>query len=260
LVNLRDDLRHMNVKHNIQILSLLVWLLIPSCKVSKYTVLQQKGENVFVVQTNGVDSTVYNWLLPYKDSIATRLDRPIIYSNIVLTKAQPESLLGNLVADIMLSIAQNLNSRIVGSVYNYGGLRINIIGKGPITERTIYELLPFDNELVILDVPGDVLKVWCQHMAMKKGWPIAGINYVINNNDDVMVKINGDTIKDDVLYKIVTTDYIAGGGDDCAFLKPLRPFKTGINLRDEVINILTQKGLAGDSLYIHLDKRVHYAE
>ena len=50
---------------------------------------------------------------------------------------------------------QSLNVDFV--VLNYGGLRIQSMAAGPITMSKVYELMPFDNTLVVVDLLGSEL-------------------------------------------------------------------------------------------------------
>src|SRR5690606_11149141 len=100
-------------------------------------------------------------------------------TDIPLTKAQPESTLGNFVADAQMIVAKKLDNKVVASVVNYGGIRLNYIAPGELTKGKIFELMPFDNMLTIVEVPGEVLKQFCNHMAKYRGWPVSGITYTI---------------------------------------------------------------------------------
>jgi 2',3'-cyclic-nucleotide 2'-phosphodiesterase (5'-nucleotidase family) len=44
-----------------------------------------------------------------------------------LTKAQPESTLGNFMTDAVLLAAQKIDPKVVAAVVNYGGIRLSYI-------------------------------------------------------------------------------------------------------------------------------------
>ena len=94
------------------------------------------------------------------------------HSDIPLTKAQPESTLGNFMADAMLVAGQRIDPDVVAAIGNYGGIRLPYIAPGPITRGKVYELMPFDNTLNIIEIPGAVLQQFCDAMAARKGWPM----------------------------------------------------------------------------------------
>lgn len=62
-----------------------------------------------------------------------------------------ESNLGNLITDGMLWKTRNAGTQI--ALQNGGGIRASI-PKGPITVGKVYEVLPFGNTLVVMDLKG----------------------------------------------------------------------------------------------------------
>ena len=96
-----------------------------------------------------VDTTMLNWLKTYKDSLGKTMNAVIGFSLYGLTKKQPESGLGNYMADAMKAMAeQKFNTTIDAAFVNYGGIR-SYIPKGNVTIGTMYELMPFDNLIVL---------------------------------------------------------------------------------------------------------------
>ncbi|KAK6022161.1 hypothetical protein OSTOST_12150 [Ostertagia ostertagi] len=118
---------------------------------------------------------MFRMLLPYKKGVDTQMQVVIGHTDIPLTKAQPESTLGNFMADAQLMAARVLDPKVEVSVSNYGGIRVPYIEAGPLTRGKIFELMPFDNMLIILELPGTILKQFCDHMAMSRGWPKAAV-------------------------------------------------------------------------------------
>lgn len=205
------------------------------------------------VQSNKqLDSMV----LVYKSDMDAAMNQVLAYTARPLTKAQPESTLGYLAVDALYDYAKSKDTAVVGSVVNYGGLRINYVASGQVTIGQIYEIMPFDNTVVIINVPGRVLKQWCNHMAMKGGWPIYGVQYKIKDKEAIDVTVNGKSINDNIEYKIATTDYLANGGDDCEFLKPLKKMSYNKFHRDSMLDFLKSLSAKGDTLNYQLENRV----
>jgi 2',3'-cyclic-nucleotide 2'-phosphodiesterase (5'-nucleotidase family) len=200
------------------------------------------------------------FLSPYKAGVDTLMQVVIGRTDIPLSKAQPESLLGNFVADAQLAAAKKKDSRVVASVANYGGIRLSYIAPGPITRRTLYELMPFENLITIVEVPGAVVKQFCDHMAKAKGWPVSGISYTLKDQKAEDVMINGTAVNDHILYKIAVSDYIANGGDHCDFLADLNKKPTTILVRDALVDYVAQSEMQNKPLHPVLEKRVRYAE
>ncbi len=206
------------------------------------------------------DSGIAQMLAPYKAGMDVRMQAEVGRTDIPLTKAQPECTLGNFIADAQMTAARNIDSGVAGSVMNYGGIRLSYIAPGPITRERIYELMPFDNKLVIVDMPGEALKKFCGHMARYGGWPVSGISFTIRNREAENIRINGREVNDHIVYKIAMSDYIAHGGDHCDFLVPLRKRYTAVLVRDAMIEYVHALDSQGRTLHPKLEKRVQYAE
>ena len=92
---------------------------------------------------------------PYRDQLKDKMNEVLCMSAKNLSKTRMESTLGNWVGDALMHQAlQEGHGPIDLMVQNYGGLRIPAISKGPVTTMKMYELMPFDNELVILEMKG----------------------------------------------------------------------------------------------------------
>lgn len=202
------------------------------------------------------DSTIAQ----FKNGLIATMGQVIGYSSRPLTKAQPECTLGYLAVDALFDYGVSKDQNVVGAVINYGGIRIDFLASGPLTVGHMFEIMPFDNTIVVLDVPGAVLKQWCQHMVDKGGWPLNGIYYEVANKKVQNVQINNKPINDHIIYKIVTTDYVANGGDDCEFLKKLKRQSYNKFHRDVMIEYVSSKSAAQDTFNYQLENRILYHE
>lgn len=238
---------------------LFAFLLFTACHKPFY-IQQHTERNYAIDKTIVTDSSLVKMLQPYKAGVDTQMEQIIGHTDIPLTKAQPESTLGNFMADAQMIAAKKIDNKVVGSVINYGGIRLSYIAPGPITKGKMYELMPFDNMLTIVEVPGEVLKKFCNHMAKYKGWPTSGITYTIKDKEALNIMINGAPVNDHIIYKIAMSDYIARGGDNCDFLPPLRKRFTNIFVRDAMIDYVMQLAQENKPLHPDLEKRIQYAE
>ena len=118
-------------------------LLFFSC-TSTYN-LQSSDSETIEIKTSA-DSSALAIISPYQKGIEAEMNEVLTYSKISLTKKGTESLLGNFVTDLCLNYADAHMC-----VMNNGGLRTTI-DKGPISRGKLYELMPFDNELVVLEL------------------------------------------------------------------------------------------------------------
>lgn len=206
------------------------------------------------------DSAISALLQPYKVGVDTQMKVVIGYADVPLTKSQPESTMGNFVADAQLAAAQQIDPSVAFSVANYGGLRIPYLAPGAITRGHIYELMPFDNFLTIVEMPGRTVQEFCDHMAARKGWPVSGVTYVIREGKATDIKINGEPLNEQVTYKVAINDYMAAGGDNCDMLRPLRRRKTTLFVRDALMQYLAALEQAGLPLHPSLENRITYAD
>ena len=126
----------------------LVAFLLASCSV-QYN-LQSHSESIYDVKADN-DSTITAMIAPYKIGIDSVMNKVLCISKIEMTKGKPESLIGNFVCDLCLQQYSNMADICV---MNNGGLR-SILPKGEITKGMIFELMPFENELVILELGSD---------------------------------------------------------------------------------------------------------
>ncbi len=237
----------------------LILSLLYGCHKPYY--IQQHTDRTYAVEKgSAADSNVVKMLQPYKAGVDTQMQVVIGHTDIPLTKAQPESSLGNFAADAQMQVARRIDGRVAGSVVNYGGLQISYIAPGPLTKGKIYELMPFDNKLTIVEIPGETLKQFCDHMAKAKGWPISGINYIIKDNAAADIMINGQPLNNHIVYKIAVSDYVANGGDNCDFLRPLTKRHTNIFCRDAMIDYIVQLEKQNKQLHPDIQKRVQHAE
>ncbi len=190
------------------------------------------------------DSTTHYFIAPYKQQLDAQMNVVIGSTRTTLLKEKPEGTLGNLMADAAVwYAAKNYPKPIDVSVMNYGGIRIPSIQAGPIAVGKIYELMPFDNMLEVLEVSGYTLNDLLQLVAANGGWPVAGIQMTITNNKAVDIMIGGTPLQLDKNYTLITSDYIANGGDNAAMLKNYMK-RTGLNykLRDAIMDYVRSVG------------------
>lgn len=234
--------------------------LLASCAPSRYQVADYHPKLITISDTIPADKAMATFLQPYKQRMDSTMSEVIGISEVSLTKAQPESNMGNFVADAQLAAGKKLNPAVQVSIVNYGGLRIPFIGKGNITKGKIYELMPFDNMVTIVDVPGTILVDFCNHIAKRKGWPVSGLSFTIKNGQAENILANGAAINPHLIYKVALSDYIANGGDDCDFLKSCKRYPSSVFLRDAIMDLVKTGALGANSIYANTLNRIIYAD
>lgn len=198
-------------------------------------------------------------LAGYKDSINKTMNTVLGFSTNGLTKRQPESGLGNFMTDAMRIMAEKKFGKHVDAAFvNYGGIR-SYLPKGDVTVGNIFELMPFDNLIVLQAIRGDTLQSFLNVIAEKNGWPISGITMGISNKKAVNILVDGKALDTAAIYIIANSDYIANGGDDIKMLKKIPQINKGYVFRDALIaytKLLTEQG---QSIDFKPEKRIVYA-
>lgn len=249
--------------HKIKKASLLIALFVAAlgaCAPKQYAVKTYEAQIRTISDTIPADAQMNRFIAIYKTRLDSVMNQVIGTSLVPLTKAQPESTMGNFAADAQLEAGKLLDNLVTVSVVNYGGLRIPFLPAGDITKGKIYEIMPFDNLVTIIEVPGTVLKTFCDHMAARKGWPVSGCSYTIKDGKAIDIKVGGEAIRPNAIYKLVTSDYIANGGDECEFLTGLKRQTSSMLLRDAIMEKVRKDSRDHKGIEPKLEKRVHYAE
>ncbi len=175
--------------------------------------------------------------------------------------------LGNFVADGMRAQASlKLGKPIDLAVMNGGGMRRNTIGEGELRARDIFELLPFENALVTLELTGEqVMKLLGVVVSSREAQSGARITYRIKADKSAELetakvvdeKRREKEIDPKAVYTIVTIDYLINvGGARYAVLregKNTRPL--GITLRDAIIAYVKSETAARRDIKPNLDGR-----
>lgn len=241
-------------------LVLLLWSIQWSAcsKVYHTTNVVQTVYKVEKTDNSDAHATITTLIAPYKAKLDAQMNTEIANCPITLTKAQPESTIGNWLADAILFQSKTYTQKKIDvAIQNYGGIRIPSISEGKLSRRTIYELMPFDNRLVLVDLNGLQLQQFFSHMATKGGWPISSTaRYKIKDKTATDIHIHNEAIIPSKLYTIALPDYVANGGDQCDFLIDQPKVELDILIRTALLEYLE----AHPSMEAVLDGRVILVE
>ena len=188
---------------------------------------QKYGFNIEINQQVLSDSSIVKYYQPFKKNLEESLmNTPISYSPETYRKNDGElnSTLSNMFADATYEMSNPVFNKMSGEnidivLLNNGGIR-SIISKGNISEKTAFELMPFENSIVVLELSGlSIIKMIDYLRKVKLQHPIKGLQITLNNNYSVNeVNINGVNIEKEKKYYVATTDYLLEGGDKMYFL------------------------------------------
>ncbi|MDR0370672.1 MAG: 5'-nucleotidase C-terminal domain-containing protein [Prevotellaceae bacterium] len=248
----------MNIKKIIFLF--LLTLSVVSCNTGKWIITESNLSSIPIdASTDAIADKDYIALLePIKADLDSQLSQVIGYAPEAMTIKKPECLLSNFSADVYRDAASTfLGEEVNIGIVNYGGLRAEI-PHGDITKRKIFELMPFENELVIVWITGSNLDDLCQFFASINGEGVSGIKMGIENGKAVDIEINGQPIDREKNYSIAVNDYLAGGNDGMIQLSMQeKRVETGKKLRDILIQHINNETQKGNQITSKLDNRIY---
>lgn len=203
---------------------------------------------------------IEDMIFPYKDSLDQQMNQVIGVFAHDMTKKKPESELGNFMCDATQEYINGLNGGVEAvdlTIMNYGGIRVQYIPKGEITVETLFELMPFENTVVELDVSGAILISMFEKIAAIGGWPVSkGVYLSIENQKIKELLIHGKPIVKEKKYTLLTTDYVANGGNGMTMLSSITQKRGTTKLRDILISYCEWKTDMGEEIEANITGRV----
>ena len=207
------------------------------------------------------DSAALALLGSYSEQVNRTMNEVVGFADMSLDKKQPESTLGNFMVDAFYIMgAEKYSSKVDAAILNFGGIRLTQLPAGPVTTGKIFELMPFDNLLILQKLKGDVLQQFLDIAAEKGGWPVAGIRMQIKDKKAVNVMIGGKPLDPDATYTIVNSDFLANGGDNADMLRPIPQISNGYLMRDAIYDYIKKLKGQGKNISALVENRVTYAQ
>jgi len=143
--------------------------------------------------------------------------------------------LGDVVADAILAAGQaGAGEPAVAALTNRGGLRAPLVGNDPaapgeprtVTYAQVFAVAPFGNRIQVRTVTGEVLLRWLEQQfdnpapGRDRMLQISGLTYAYRRSqppgervDRASVRIGGRPLDPAARYRIVSNDFVWGGGD-----------------------------------------------
>lgn len=240
-------------------LPLIVFLVVSCSRVYQPSSLQYATYRVSA--STPADTNLTALIKPYADSMNQSMNEVVGMAETTLEKEQPESTLGNFMADALLFKAKDLFGQDVDAAFvNYGGIRLNQLPAGPVTRGKIFELMPFDNVLIVQKLSGHVLQQFLDLTAARGGWPCAGISLEIENKKAIRVLINNKPLNPAAEYMIANSDFVANGGDNADMLRPVPQITKGYLVRDAIFDYIKKLKSDGKNISAKKENRVVYAQ
>ncbi len=198
--------------------------------------------NQTTIKNSSIDSIVTKW----KDSTDKVLNQTIGYADSEINNGSPELL------NLILSSWVKQFPKAQIALTNRGSIRQGI-PKGNISLSTIMGIMPFDNELIAIEMKGADIKT----LITEKKPYIFGID--VNNDFELY---SGDKLLDESFYTLIINNFIYNGGDKYDFkTKSKLISNTGINMRDPlIITIKDSKSSWNRPINRILDSRLYFEQ
>ena len=212
--------------------------LLPACqkqvKVTSYTT-----EAIPVdASADGIQDASYTaYLAPTKADLEREMNVQIGYAPEDLYVAAPECPMLNWATDALWEAAKQAYPGTVDiAIVNMGGMRC-AWPKGPVTRGSVFELMPFDNMLVVLTLKGSDIIELCESFARYGGQGVAGMRVKIVDGRLADVQIGGKPVQPNARYTVATSDYLSGGTDHMdALTHHVDYWKSDLLIRDLYLN------------------------
>ncbi|WP_333597472.1 5'-nucleotidase [Chryseobacterium flavum] len=201
----------------------------------------QTRKNISINNELKNDEEFVKVIEPYKLKLDKEMNQKISHTSVDLTKQGDNSNLGNLLADYTFEggnewAKTNLKKNVDAALINIGGIRTTI-AKGDIMLKNVFEVMPFENEVVIVKMKGADLQGLFEYYAKTQvNNPVSHLYIETNNGQVIKSLINGKTVDPAKDYYIATSDYLALGGDNMKFFAKGETIATGIKMRDLFID------------------------
>jgi len=220
-----------------------------SCSQKNYNLTKIEGKQLPITEKAAETPAIENFIKPYRDHINKDLDSVLAYCPETLDKSTGkwQSTIGNLMADVCIERGNLVfNAREKKNIdiclLNHGGIRA-ILPKGNVTSRTAFEIMPFENSLVVVALKGDqILEITSYIIKVQKAQPLSGMTFTIAK--DKMAKnilVQGKPLDLNKTYYVATNDYLANGGDSMSFFaKGIQKFDLNYKLRNVLIDYFKQ--------------------
>ena len=206
------------------------------------------------------DSLIIKTFTPYKEKMIKEITSVISYApkNLVRTDGNLQSTLGNLIADLSYEKSNELFKKETGksvdfSMSTYGGIRSGIF-KGNVTVSNAFELMPFDNTFVVVEITGEkIMELFDYFLEKQRAHPLSKHVQLTIQNKKYKVTINGKKLDKNKTYFVATSNYLQKGGDNMTFFaNPISLFESNFLVREGI----TEYFKSQDTLVSNLDNRV----
>ncbi|RWS26585.1 Snake venom 5'-nucleotidase-like protein [Leptotrombidium deliense] len=243
----------------------------------KGNVVNFSGQPILLDYNVPGDAAIKRFLAAKEKILKQKYDTPIGKTNVLLNGEcrRYECSMGNFLTDVIVYSVAN-EARMNGkngfckypaAFMNGGGIRASIDHKkndGQITLRDVLRVLPWKNEIFALEIPGHILKLVFEHSVSKLHpnttdlygafLQVSGFKVKYDLSKPLGQRVRQlkirigkcclgrqyEHVEDNKYYNVLTTDYLAKGGDLYSMLREIKQINMNMGLLDKVIEFMKQ--------------------
>ena len=222
----------------------LLLLLLASCTSQGEYKRSYSWAPVAVSQDIEKDQAIEAIIAPYRDELDSIMNEVIGYAAHDLTaRGQYESNLGTFVTSLFLS--QSIDVSVMN---HHGGLRASL-NAGPITLGEVFEVMPFENEMRLLEMTGTQLTEVIEYIGKSGRSMIWPVGFEVTDSGLKNIVVAGKAIVPEKTYIMAISDYLANGGGGFKMLTSLKRLDIEpIKQRDMIVDEIRQRTAQGDSI------------
>jgi 5'-nucleotidase len=228
---------------------ILLFLSIISCKQNPTNLTRIEGKLIPVDIKINLDSETTNFILPYKDSLDSKMSKVLAYSptDLLKIREKSETNIGNFMADLCYKQGNKIfnkktNKNIDFVLLNFGGIRTDI-PQGDVTVGNAYELMPFENNMVVAELTYQKIQELVIYLSKaQNAHPISKqlqLKFIGNSIESVL--LNGKILNKNHNYYVLTSDYLQNGGNWMVFFKdPISLVNLDYKIRTAILDELKE--------------------
>lgn len=234
-------------------------ILLFSCKENSYVITKTTAKTIAVDTTITSKEKITKTIAPYKEKMIAEINTVLSYApkDLTRTDGKLESTLGNLLADLTFKRANPIFKKQTGknidfSMFNFGGIRAGIPA-GNVSNKNAFELMPFDNILVVVELSGQKVEALIAYLIKSNtAHPLSKNIALTITKNGYQLYINNKKFDNNKSYFVLTSDYLQSGGDNMTFFKnPIQRVSLEYKMRDAIVDYFKSV----DTLKSSLDQR-----
>jgi len=232
-------------KHHVSLKLFVLFLTIQllwGCH-SAYHPTTIEGRRLPITEVASAPSQFEATIRPYRAAMEKDLAKVLAIAPAPLEKMTGEwqTNIGCLMADAAMAQCDSVFQKRTGNhidfcLLNHGGIRSSI-GKGDVTVGSAFEVMPFENSMVVVTLDAMSVRDLVNYIIReKKPHPLSGLTFTINREGMAEnIQIQGMPLDRD-LYQVATSDYLSNGGDNMTFFQGKKTVTLDYKLRDVLID------------------------